>query len=173
MQTIVLVISALSLLISGVALFLSPLRAAKVTIDWTVEREQRAEKMKVFTDLYTKRVQIPPDPSFFNSLMLVPVVFHKNSKVVRYYNEFCQYENIKELDDDFDPHATLDRYMGDRFARLLDAISNDLGYPDLDQADFKAKAHGSHLLISDYLNSQKLTEVATQYFQMQNGPDPV
>lgn len=110
-----------------VAIIIGPLKAVQITRLEDEQRDDRARKYAILSDLMRTR-QARIDPTHVGALNLIELAFYGKEKVVDAYREYARHLNSpfpNSSDDDFDRHS---ENGNDLFTNLLSEIAHELGF---------------------------------------------
>ena len=117
-------LSNLQLWVTGLAIFLGPLFGVLFTV-WFQSRKDKIEaKRRLFLALMADRKGLTVSYELANSLNAIDVVFSDNKKVKSLWHKY--YALLSQPAGEERVHTWLE---------LLEAMSNDLNYPNLSQTD--------------------------------------
>jgi len=118
-NTIIVVLTALC----------SGLIATLVTIWWQKQNAQKAEKVRIFTVLMSKRYNIIAEECV-DALNMIDIVFYSDKKVRTAWKEFHDATNMPE-------QPMRGQIINDKHLKLLEVMAEAIGYKDIRWEEIK------------------------------------
>ncbi|GLS86514.1 hypothetical protein GCM10010873_14880 [Cypionkella aquatica] len=153
------------------AIVYGPLKAVKITRSEDEQREDRARKYLILSDLMRTR-QARIDPTHVGALNLVELEFYGKAKVVEAYRAYARHLNSpfpNSSEDEVDRHS---ENGNDLFTNLLYEIAHELGftfdkrdlsrlgYLPLGLSRFHDNAHVNAHLLREILEGKRALNIA-------------
>jgi hypothetical protein len=115
---------------------LAAVLAVLITIFYNNRSRKRAEKVNIFTSLFSEREEIGHGFQFVAAINAVPIVFYSNKKILLHYSNFLKFHFANDVDN-----ARLELFD------LLREMAADLNYKDIGQNSLLNRAFYPNTLI--------------------------
>lgn len=125
-------------LLTLIGIIVGPIVAVLISLWIDARRKDRDQKLQVFRIIMTTR-HLPGDPSYSNSINLVPIEFHKNRKVIDAYNTYIEHTRFRVQADDAERHH---RLLSASQTKLIFEMANELGFK-LRESDLEIQAYAA------------------------------
>lgn len=107
----------------------SGIAATFVTIWWQSRSQRKAERLRIFSTLMSKRYDLPSEESV-DALNMIDVAFYKDSQVRNAWKEFNDATNLPNSSEK-------EQRIRDKHLRLLEVMALAVGYRDINWENIK------------------------------------
>ena len=107
----------------------SGIAATFVTIWWQERSQRKAEQLRIFSTLMSKRYDFISEESV-DALNMIDVAFHKNEEVRKAWKEFNDATNLPESPEK-------EQRIQDKHLRLLEVMATAVGYREISWENIK------------------------------------